>query len=253
LLPRRSGEVGRRSHRGGPHRGRAGGGAREIGGSDAGGQRRAAILVWLDDLQRFFTGTGPLTPALLTRLTTRPGPTIVLATLRQDQRDRLRDSSGELSRDTRTLLDDAAPFTIELRPTTEDPHEQAAARAAYPGQDLTGIGLAEELAHAPALLRAYYDSTADDDPTKHAVTRVAIDWERVGIERPIPEPDLVRLTRKILWTERPDLERDDEQLAKAIEDARKPLPGPGQDLAGPPYSSPTLSLGISAAIFLSTT
>ncbi len=186
------------------------------------------ILVWLDDLQRFFTGTGPLTPALLTRLTTRPGPTIVLATLRQDQRDLLRDSSGELSRDTRTLLDDAAPFTIELRPTTEDPHEQAAAQAAYPNQDLTGIGLAEELAHARVLLRAYYDSAAADDPTKHTVIRVAIDWERAGIERPIPEPDLVRLTRDVLWTERTDLDCDDEQLAKAIEDARKPLPGPGR-------------------------
>ena len=79
-----------------------------------------------------------------------PGPPWCWATLRQEKRDKLRDSTGELARDTRALLDDA--FTIELRSTAEDPDEQATAQAAYPDQDLTGIGLAEVLAHAPDLL-----------------------------------------------------------------------------------------------------
>ncbi|MGY1702815.1 trypsin-like peptidase domain-containing protein [Geodermatophilus sp. SYSU D00766] len=184
-----------------------------------------SIIVWLDDLQRFFTSADPLTPALLDRLRGRPGPTIVLATLRQEARDRLRDATGELSRDTRSVLEAAA--TIELTHTSADPVEQAAAQAAYPDADLGGVGLAEELAHAPALLRAY-DDTEAADPLQHRIVRVAIDWARAGVPRPIPEPDLVELAQDALWQERPDVEVEDRQAADAVKKARTALPGTGR-------------------------
>ena len=185
------------------------------------------LVVWFDDLQRFVTGTTPLTPTLLRRLTARPGPTIVVATLRIEERDRLRDSTGELSRDTRALLDDAVGSTIELGPTTNDPTEQLAAERSYPDATLGAFGLAEGLAHAPALLRAYRDGAAAD-PTRSAVVRVAIDWVRVGIERPIPEPDLVALVRDEIWHSAPEVEVDDAGIAAAIKLARAPLPGTGK-------------------------
>ena len=104
------------------------------------------VVVWLDDLQRFLSGTDPLTPAMLTRLLSRSGSTVVLATLRQEERDRLRAASGELTRDTRRLLDDARDTTFELGPTSDGSGEQAAARAAYPTADLSTTGLGEQLA-----------------------------------------------------------------------------------------------------------
>ena len=108
------------------------------------------LMVWLDDLHRFLSITDPLTPARLAALFTRPGPTMVLATLRAEEQVRLTADTGELSRDTRQLLDDAADTTFELESTNQDPDEQAAAQAAYPAADLSTAGLAEQLAGAPA-------------------------------------------------------------------------------------------------------
>ena len=142
------------------------------------------LVVWLDDLHLFLK-TDPLTPALLAMLTARPGPTIVLATLRREERARLTADTGELSSDTRRLLDDAADTTFELESTREDSDEQAAARSAYPTADLSTAGLAEQLAGAPALLTLYHDSEVAN-PLLHAVIQTAIDWARVGMPRPIP-------------------------------------------------------------------
>ena len=91
----------------------------------------------------------PLTPGLLRQLTDRPGPTMALCTLRSEERARLGTDGGELSRDSRRLLEDAREATVLLEPTSDDPTEQAAARAAYPDLDLTSAGLAEQLAGPP--------------------------------------------------------------------------------------------------------
>ena len=184
------------------------------------------IVVWLDDLQRFLTGTDPLTPARLTNLLSRPGPTVALATLRQEERARLSAATGELTRDTRQLLDDARDTTFELGPTSDDPGEQAAARASYPTADLSTTGLGEQLAGAPALL-SQYDDARYSDPLLHAVVQVAIDWARVGMARPIPDIDLGKLAVDALLSERPDLEPSEEQFAEAIAAARTPPRGAG--------------------------
>ena len=66
------------------------------------------LVVFLDDLQRYINHTDPLTPALLARLRRRPGRVVMVATLRSEERSRLRDSTfGELTRDSRMLLEQA--------------------------------------------------------------------------------------------------------------------------------------------------
>ncbi|MET9072252.1 bifunctional trypsin-like peptidase domain-containing/SEL1-like repeat protein [Streptomyces sp. NPDC004232] len=183
------------------------------GGSDP-------LVVWLDDLDRFLATAEPISPAVLNLFFARPGPTVVVATLRREARDRLRAASGEFTRSTRYLLDNATTF--ELRSTAEDPGEQAAAHAAYPSQALAGTGLAERLGYAPELLMKYFDSRITN-PTLHTVARAAIDWARTGMPGPIPEQDLHAIARDILWTEQPALDVAAETITTAIRDARKPL------------------------------
>ena len=175
------------------------------------------LVVWLDDLDRFLATTEPLTPANLTVLRARPGPTVVVATLRREARERLRTATGELTRDTRAVLESAT--TIELSSTAEDPDEQAAARAAYPDQPLGGAGLAERLGYAPQLLQVYHDA----GPVLRAVIHTAVDWARTGLSRPIPEPDLLEIASEVLWEEYPELDAAPEAITDAIREARTPL------------------------------
>jgi TPR repeat protein len=182
------------------------------------------IVVWLDDLDRYVIHADPLTPALLSQLIGRFDQVVVLATLRQEQREMLR-QGGELNRDTRALLDHAT--VIDLQPLTrDDPHESAAADLAYPGQDLT-FGLAARLAGAPELLKRY-DDARHADPLRHAVMRVAIDWVRVGRPDPVPEATLVRLPIDAFQADRPDLDATEQQAGEALTVARNPPDGSGR-------------------------
>jgi TPR repeat protein len=192
------------------------------------------IVVWLDELERYLTHTHPLTPNLRTRLTTRPGTTIMVATLRTEARARLVTETGDILRDTRDLLDQAE--TIELLPTSEDPDEQAAAARAYPGQDLR-FGLAAVLAGAPELLESY-DAAKTSDPLQHAVIAVVIDWARVGRPDPIPEPLLKKLAIDRLWDTRPDLETTDQAAETAVRVARTPPESTGRVAALATYPLP---------------
>lgn len=193
-----------------------------------------AVVVWLDDLDRYLTHSNPLTPSLLSRLVNRSGTTIALATLRQEQRDRLQ-QIGELTRDSRLLLDHA--ITIDLAPLTNaDPKEEAAARVAYPGQELR-FGLAAHLAGAPELTRRY-DDARYTDPMQRAVIEVAIDWVRTGRPDPIPEAILNELSLNAFELERPDLDGTNQDTAAAIKDARTPPEGLGRVAALTTYRLP---------------
>ncbi|MFP3380374.1 hypothetical protein SB767_29080, partial [Bacillus sp. SIMBA_069] len=56
------------------------------------------LVVWLDDLHLYLPPSGDLTLSTLDRFTSRPGQTVVLATLRTEQRDTLRkEAGGELT------------------------------------------------------------------------------------------------------------------------------------------------------------
>ncbi len=182
------------------------------------------LVIWLDELDRFLPLAGELSSAMIARLLDRPGPTLLLASLRSDQRQRLlRD--GQLTGDVRMALDN---FTsIELASTCEDPGEQAAAVAAYPQLGSRPEGLAEVLAGAPELLRLYYDAAADDPPL-HFLVRICVDWARCGLARPMPEPDLLALARGALEEDRPDLDQSDDDFSEALTQACKAGTGGGQ-------------------------
>ena len=180
------------------------------------------LVVWLDDLDRFLTGNDPLTLARVNALTARQGPTMLLGTLRSDRLAELRDSTGELGRGTRLLLESAT--TIELTSTRHSEQEQDAVRAAYPAQDLDS-GLGEGLAYVPQLLDKYLASRDAADQLRYLIVRCAIDWARVGIGRPIPEPDLYALVQSVARTERPDLDVTETQLVQGVQWARSSLPG----------------------------
>jgi TPR repeat protein len=185
-----------------------------------------ALVVWLDELQRFLTIKDPLTLAMLTGLNGRHGPTVVLATLGVNERARLVRDTGELTWDTRLLLENA-DFTIDLAPTSDDTREQAVAKAAYPDADLSAAGLAEQLAGAPALLQQYHDAQYAD-PLLHAVLQSAVDWTRTGMPRPTLTDELSGLALDVLLDRQPELEPTDQQLEQAIKNASTPPRGAGR-------------------------
>ena len=179
------------------------------------------IAIWLGDLYPYLDntdGAAEFGPWLMARLTDRPGPTVVLATMLPQERARL---------EATPALANLAPVTIELASTLEDPAEQAAAREAYRRENLAGVGLGEQLAHAPALLQAYRDAQAGEG-VRYAVVRAAIDWARAGLHRPVPETDLRDLLQEVLQAERPGLSVRDDVISDALHWARTPQPGTGQ-------------------------
>jgi TPR repeat protein len=185
------------------------------------------IVVWLDDLQRYLTVTDALTSATLAQLMARSGVTIVLATLRDEERARLAADTGEVTRETRLVLERASPYTFVLRPTSDDPDERAAASAAYPAEDLDRFGLAEQLAGGPALVQQYQDARSGA-PLLHAVIQATIDWARVGMPGPLAETDLAAITQDLLLETRPDLDVPIDAISASIAHARKPPPGAGR-------------------------
>jgi TPR repeat protein len=183
------------------------------------------LVIWLDDLPRFLPPAGNLSPATISRLLDRPGPAVLLATLRAEQRELLRGPEGELTREVRMVLDNA--ISIELASTRDDPAEQAWAAAVYPQVGSRPEGLAEILAGAPELLRRYRDVAAADPPL-HTLVQTCVDWARCGLTRPVPEPDLLALTRDALEEKRPDLDLRDDEMDEVLRRARKPIAGGGQ-------------------------
>jgi TPR repeat protein len=186
-----------------------------------------ALIVWLDDLQKFMNTADALSPALLARLVARPGPTVVVATLRTEELDQLDVADSDQVRDARLLLEQITDTTIELTHTSEDADEQAAARAAYPDADLSSLGLAEQLAAAPALRQQYRDAR-HDDPILHSVLQTAVDWVRVGMPRPLSAEELIWLLARALPADHLEAEPDKDEIVRAIEVARTPPVGAGR-------------------------
>ncbi|MEV4235281.1 MULTISPECIES: tetratricopeptide repeat protein [unclassified Nocardia] len=182
------------------------------------------IVVWLDNLDRFVTTSRPLTLLTLSRLTARAAPTVVVATLRCEARDRLHYGSEDLAHDTRVVLQQA--IQIDLSSTSNSLIEHADAAAAYPSLNLDRYGLAEVLAGAPELLK-HYDDSRYRNPVLHTVIQVAVDWVRVGRTDPIPEPVLAELAMAIAEEQYPELEVGTDQVQDAIVAARTPSPSVG--------------------------
>ena len=186
-----------------------------------------AVVVWLDDLQKFVNAADALTPDVFARLVARPGPTVVVATLRTEEAAQLGADSAEPPPDARLLVEQLTHTTIDLTATSEDAGEQAAAQAAYPSLDLSTAGLSELLAGPPALLRRYRDAQ-HDNPVLHSVLQTAVDWVRVGMPRPASAEELIGLVGQALLGEHPDVEPDNDEIDAAIKTAATPTAGPGR-------------------------
>ena len=157
---------------------------------DMGG--RHPLVIWLDDLARFLPPAGSLSEVAVSRLLKRPGPVVLVGTMRASQREMLQERDIGLTREARRVLDGAVWIT--LASTRLDPAEQARAAATYPEVGVGSDGLAETLAGLPELLCRYRDAAVNDPPLC-TVVQVCVDWARCGIRRPIPEADLRALAR----------------------------------------------------------
>jgi tetratricopeptide (TPR) repeat protein len=191
---------------------------------------RLPLVLWLDDIHRFLVGGDAMTPALLTELWTREGPTVVVGTLRVEEREWLIESR-EMNPSAGQVLDRATQ--IDLAPTCADLAETQAARQAYPALQLEDgdgkFGLAEQLAGAPILWERY-EGARHARPVFRAVVETAVDWARVGLARPIPEQDLRRLALARLADTHKALDVTYEQLGAAEAAGRTPP----RDAAGKP-------------------
>lgn len=184
------------------------------------------LVVWLDDLDEYFTASDSLTSTGLTDLRRRPGRTVVIATLRLEVRERLAaENGGTLTREIRQLLNNAVE--IALHPTSDSAVEQDLAASLYPDEDLSGVGLAEQLAGGPAVLRLYRDSRASN-PVRFSILQAAIDWARVGIHRSVPEADLCELAADAIQTNYPYLTVSTAKINETIRAASAPVFGHGR-------------------------
>src|SRR5262249_53369049 len=62
-------------------------------------------------------------------------------------------------------------------------------------------------------------------PLRMCLVQAAIDWVRAGLERPIPEGELLRTARAYVDASYPDESRDAGALGEALDWARRPLGG----------------------------
>jgi TPR repeat protein len=205
------------------------------------------LVIWLDELHRFLSPAGSLSQAIVSRLLNRPGPTVLVATMRAGQRDLLRSVEGELTRDARVVLDSAT--WIELASTRLDPGEQARAATVYPEADSRQEGLAEALARAPELLRRYRGA-ATANPALHMLVQICVDWARCGLARPIPEADLLLLVRTALKEDRADLIMPDNEVHQALRQTREAVAGKGQVAMLRTHRSADLSCAYEASDYL---
>jgi TPR repeat protein len=181
------------------------------------------LLIWLDDLNRYLPPVDRLDMQLLRRWSSRGGRTVVLATLRTEERERLRtQGGGEPAKPIQQLLDAATELWL---PTRLQPSERETAQALYPEENFSGnVGIGERLVAGPELLRKYLDA---GHPTGWSLVQAAIDWYRVGLglHRAITEQDLRPLAVLYLEDEWPAVDLTQDEYITGLEWARRPVAG----------------------------
>jgi tetratricopeptide (TPR) repeat protein len=175
-------------------------------------------VLWLDDLDEARLGT--LTPALLDRLGSE---VVVVASMTSQRRDRIISSDSEIGRVARQALDRAEKIYLEFELTDE---ERMEAKALYP-EERFDHSIGEPLVAADQLtarFEAGRDARDDDNkPVGYALVRVAIDWRRVGLGRPIRDSELRKLYPEYLASIRAGLEPSDDLYNGGLAWACKPV------------------------------
>jgi hypothetical protein len=174
-------------------------------------------VLWLDDLDE--ARLGALTPSLLDRL----GSEVVVASMTSQRRGRITGSDSDIGRVARSALDSAEKIHLDFEPTDE---ERSDAEALYPDEHFDH-SIGEPLVAADKLTARFdagRDSRDDDnEPVGYALVRVAIDWRRVGLSRPIRESELRELYPKYLPSVRVGLEPSDDLYKGGLVWACQPL------------------------------
>lgn len=189
---------------------------------------REPLVVWLDNLPAYLA-SGAITPSGVHQILARPGPVVVIATIVTVDYASITDTTkatDALTQRGSTVLKlaEGSGALVHLDPTGADPEETAAARAAYPDEDLSEAGLAEQLAGAPALARQYATDLSAR-PVHRAACEVVIDWARVGFTRPIPHQVARDLTKARLPL-RLQITTSDTDIDDALKDLCQPPAGP---------------------------
>jgi cellulose synthase operon protein C len=181
-----------------------------IGGSEP-------TLVWLDDLHEFF-GPAGLDSNILDRWAASKTPVRVLATIRSEERDRLRDAKQEFGSIRRQVLERAHSIFLD---SLLSARELSEASQAYPDEDLSG-GIGEALTATRELLARFQDGLATS-PAGVSLVRAAVDWRRAGAVRPISEAELRSLAADYLGEIAPNMELSDLVFQNGIAWARRPV------------------------------
>jgi tetratricopeptide (TPR) repeat protein len=184
-------------------------------------ERRGAVVVWLDDLDRFLHPDG-VDGALLQRLAEQEPRVVVAGTIVALRRERLRGSVEEVGVgwQARQVLAHATEVILPADLTAE---ERAAAAAAYPKESFANVGIGEQLAAVQLLIDKYRADQDGERPVGWAVAQAAVDWRRVGMARPIPESLLAELSQGYLREARVNLEPTEDDFRNGLAWALSPV------------------------------
>ena len=186
------------------------------------GDRPAAV--WLDELREFLAdGSGDgLDAGVLDEVRARRPRWRLLATWRDDDREEAT-RGGELGRDVRELLEQdgvARPY-LPVRPS---PSELRQAELKYPAENFDrDVGIGEHLTATPELLRDY-ERREQEDPFSWALVRAAADWRWLGMDKPMPVPDLIEVARAEARSKGVEAALTPDELAAAAAWAFRPHP-----------------------------
>ncbi len=177
-------------------------------------------VLWLDDLDRYLTPHG-LDVKVLDYFARHHPRVTVVATMRSKRRQDLRNAEGDAGRAARMVLDRAHDIQLQGDLSQEERKE---AQRLYPNEDFSARGIGEQLVAAP-LLEEKYDDALDTHPEGWALVQATIDWRRVGLAQPLPEPFLRELFELYLTRARPDIEPTESTWEHAREWALQPVAG----------------------------
>lgn len=176
-------------------------------------------VLWLDDVQKFLED---LSPSMLDTLTQQERRIIVVATLRSDRYELLRQGEGLEARQQFTIgaglwstLERFETFFLDAALTAPEFQQ---ALGLYPNEPEEGLrrGLGEQLTAADVLLRKFRAGRSGI-PEGYALVQAAIDWRRADLERPIPEKELRSLARLYLPGLRANLNLTDETYKRSLD------------------------------------
>ncbi|MGH8887600.1 MAG: hypothetical protein ACRDYX_21010, partial [Egibacteraceae bacterium] len=179
--------------------------------------RHRAVLLWLDDLDRFLDGQAPDTEMLRQWRTSGPR-FVVLATVRRTEDDRLGDASGEVGRNARAVLGQACRIDL---PDEISEAERTRAQRVYQGEGFSQ-GIGEYFADTDKLIRRFKNGTT----VAREVVRAAADWRRCGLDRPVTTEQLWQLIQLC----KPKTARED--FDQSLQWARRQLPSSAALLTG---------------------